>query len=371
MEKRYTNRMLIELPEQCTQGAIENLWRKNLKAVKGLKAADSLSLDADRVQFLDGTGEAFVIALYRASAKQGFAVQCRDAQGVVARTLEQFDPARFAESSPDQFVRKRGTKLLVQLGESAVGLWNDVVDEFAHFGATVVALLRLLFAPHRLRWRDFWLNFERAGIDALPITMLVGFLIGLILAFMSAASLKQFGVEIYVADLICIGLFRELGPIITGIILTGRSGSAFAAELGTMKVNEEIDALTTFGLSPTEFLTLPRVLAATFVMPTLTIFSILAGLVGGAFVLLSMDIPAVAYCQHIAGSLSLNNALFGLGKSMVFGFLIGQVGCTQGLRTGRTADAVGRAATASVVGSLVLITIFDGGFAVLAYFMGI
>ncbi|MBR3924415.1 MAG: ABC transporter permease, partial [Kiritimatiellae bacterium] len=150
----------------------------------------------------------------------------------------------------------------------------------------------MLFKPRQFRFRDCALAFERAGFDGLPITTLVGLLLGLILAFESAASLQMFGVEVYVADLIAIGLFRELGPLVTAIILAGRTGSAFAAEIGTMKVDEELDALTTMGLPPVRFLVLPRMVAAALVMPVLTIFSEIAGLLGGCLVLQIMDIPA-------------------------------------------------------------------------------
>lgn len=361
--------MLLALPESCTQGTVARLWRTELEQLSGLAAGEVLSLDADHVVSLDGAGEALIVEIYQRAAEQKFTVECKDAKGIVARTLGRFQVTRFAQPAPKQL--KRRTTTSVQLGRAAVDIWRDAFGQMAFLGETFTSLLRIAFTPRRLRWRDMLLDFERAGIDALPITLLIGFLLGLILAFMSAASLRQFGVEVYVANLIAIGLFRELGPIITAIILAGRSGSAFAAEIGTMKVNEEIDALTTMGLPPVEFLALPRVLAATLVMPTLTIFSIIAGLLGGSFVLLSMDIPAVVYWQHVMDSTSLENVLFGLFKSMVFGLLVGLIGCSHGLNTGRTADAVGRAATAAVVGSLILITVFDGAFAVLAYFTGI
>jgi len=245
------------------------------------------------------------------------------------------------------------------------------MDQLAFLGEVTSAIFSLVVRPGRLRLRDTMLCFERAGMDALPITLLIGFLMGLILAFLSASSLRQFGVEVYVADLIAIGLFRELGALITAIILAGRTGSAFAAELGTMKVNEEIDALTTFGLPPVVFLALPRVLAATLALPFLSMFSVFAGLLGGLLVLTCIGIPAVTYWQHVFDALTLANVSIGLIKALTFGLLVGMVGCAHGLRANRTPDAVGQAATAAVVGSLVLITIFDGIFAVLFYVLNI
>jgi len=335
-----------------------------------LRQGDTLTLDADGVRSCDGAGEALIMELYRRSAQQGYAIACRDARGAVSRTLALFRTDRFTED-PGAVNPIRNTHTSVQLGQAVVRIYDDCLEQMAFLGEVAVAAVTLLVRPGRLRLRDTLLHFERAGIDALPITLLIGFLLGLILAFMSATSFRQFGVEVYVADLIAIGLFRELGALITAIILAGRSGSAFAAEIGTMKVNEEIDALVTFGLPPVVFLALPRVIAATLVMPILSIFSVLAGLVGGALVITSIGIPATTYWQHVINATTLGNILIGLIKAAVFGLLVGLVGCSHGLQTGRTADAVGRAATAAVVGSLILITVFDGVFAVLFYLLGV
>lgn len=362
--------MNLILPETCSAASVATLWREIMPGVAGLGKGDSLALDADGVKLCDGAGEALIVELYRRSADQGFAIACSDGRQVVSRTLGLFRVDRFGED-PALVDPLRKTCTSVQLGQAVVRIGADIGEQMAFLGEVSVAAFTLLVRPGRLRLRDTMLHFERAGIDALPITVLIGFLLGLILAFQSVAALRQFGVEVYVADLIAIGLFRELGPLITAIILAGRSGSAFAAEIGTMKVNEEIDALTTFGLPPVVFLALPRVIAATLVMPILTIFSVLAGLVGGVIVLGSVNVPAATYWQHVIASSSLNNIILGLIKSAVFGLLVGLVGCSHGLQTGRTADAVGRAATAAVVGSLILITIFDGIFAVLFFLLGV
>ena len=362
--------MNLTLPETCTAETVAALWRSRMPEVARLARGDTLTLDAETVATCSGAGEALILEVYRRSARQGFAIACQDGSGVVARTLGLFNVSRFTED-PGLAVPIRNTHTSVQLGQAAVNIWLDACEQMAFLGELTVSGISLLVRPGRLRLRDTMLHFERAGIDALPITLLIGFLLGLILAFMSAASLKQFGVEVYVADLIASGLFRELGPLITAIILAGRSGSAFAAEIGTMKVNEEIDALVTFGLPPVVFLALPRVIAATLVMPILSIFAVIAGLIGGVFVLTSLDVPATTYWQHVINSTTLSNILLGLLKSAVFGLLVGLVGCSHGLQTGRTADAVGRAATAAVVGSLIMITIFDGLFAVLFYLLGL
>ncbi|MBQ6915221.1 MAG: ABC transporter permease, partial [Kiritimatiellae bacterium] len=213
--------------------------------------------------------------------------------------------------------------------------------------------------------------FQRAAFDGLPICTGIGFLLGLILAFESAAALRTFGVESYVADLLAIGLFRELGPLVTAIVLAGRSGSAFAAEIGTMKVDEELDALSTMGLPPVRFLVLPRTLAATFAMPILTIFVELAGLVGGAIVLKMMDIPGAVYWGNVVRTADTFMITFGLAKAAFFGMLVGLVGCCAGMRTRTTADGVGVAATSAVVGGIVSVAVSDGVIAVVCHFWGV
>lgn len=257
------------------------------------------------------------------------------------------------------------------VGKATCGFFAGLRANCAFLGETVVRGLVMLVKPHQFRFRDCALAFQRTGYEGLPITTLIGLLLGLILAFQSAASLQMFGVEIYVADLIAISLFRELGPLVTAIILAGRTGSAFAAEIGTMKVDEELDALTTMGLPPVRFLVLPRIVAAALVMPVLTIFSELAGLLGGCLVLRFMDIPASVFWSHVTSSTTLFMILFGLGKSMLFGLLVGFIGCAAGMRTKSTADGVGVAATNAVVGGIIAIAVSDGLLAVVCYVLGV
>ena len=238
-------------------------------------------------------------------------------------------------------------------------------------GESACCAASALAHPRQFRLGDAALAFQRASFDGFPVTIGVGFLLGVILAFQCAAALRTFGVEVYVADMLAIALFRELGPIITAIILAGRTGSAFAAEIGTMKVDEELDALTTMGLPPVRFLVLPRVVAAVLAMPILTVFAEIAGLVGGALVLEAMKVPQTVYWQHVTSASSVFMILFGLAKGMGFGLLVGLIGCAAGMRTRQTADGVGRAATAAVVGSIVAIAVSDGLLAVICSLWGL
>ena len=261
--------------------------------------------------------------------------------------------------------------LFERIGRNAAERMREAAEDFAFIGEAAAACLWTLFHPHRFRMGDAALAFERAAAGGLGVATGIGFLLGLILAFQSAAALQMFGVEVYVADMLAIGLFRELGPIIVAILLAGRSGSAFAAEIGTMKVDEELDALTTMGLDPVRFLVLPRVLAATLAMPVLTIFGELAGLVGGALVLRVMNVPPVIYWSHIISTSGVFMIVFGLAKSALFGFLVGLVGCGAGMRTRPTADGVGEAATRAVVGGIVSVAVADGIIAVLCHVWGV
>lgn len=253
------------------------------------------------------------------------------------------------------------------LGRGVLTRLKELHASFAVLGETCVSALVVLVRPGQFRFRDSALAFQRATFEGLPISAGIGLLLGVILAFQSAAALRQFGVEIYVADLLTIGLFRELGPLVTAIILAGRSGSAFAAEIGTMKVNEELDALTTMGLAPVRFLVLPRLVAVILAMPILTIFAELAGLVGGALVLKLMDVPTVVYWAHVKATSTFFMIAFGLAKAALFGLLVGLVGCSAGMRTKSTADGVGVSATAAVVGGIVAIALTDGLLAFICY----
>lgn len=260
---------------------------------------------------------------------------------------------------------------LSSIGQATAGYAKDWLECLAFLGESIVCALRALAHPRQFRFGDFMLAFQRASYGGLPITICIGFLLGVILAFQTAAVLKTFGVETFVADMLAIALFRELGPVITAVILAGRTGSAFAAEIGTMKVNEELDALTTMGLPPVRFLVLPRVAAAILSMPVLTIFANLSGLIGGAIVLQIMGVPTVVFWRGVATSTTVFMICEGLTKGALFGMLVGLIGCLAGMRTQSSSDGVGRATTSAVVWSIVAIVFTDGLLAVITYVWGI
>jgi phospholipid/cholesterol/gamma-HCH transport system permease protein len=257
------------------------------------------------------------------------------------------------------------------VGWAAATFWRDFRDLVTFVGAAGRAFAGAVLRPDRIRWKDTLAVAESAGANALPIVALIGTLMGLIMAFQSAIPLRRFGADIYIADMLGISMVRELGALVTAILLAGRSGSAFAAEIGTMKVNEEIDALTTMGLNPLGFLAVPRVLAAMAVTPLLTMFFNLFALAGGAVVVMGFGYSFTTYTQRVLASVTLGDVAGGLFKAFVFSILVAGIGCHRGLSTGTGARAVGASTTSSVVSGLVLIAVADGIMAVLFYMLDI
>jgi phospholipid/cholesterol/gamma-HCH transport system permease protein len=245
--------------------------------------------------------------------------------------------------------RRGGARLswLASIGTEVLAGWKGAWDMVAFIGEAVLACLRLVGGAARFRRVDLVLFMQECGAQALGIVTLISFLIGLILAFMGAVQLRQFGAQIYVADLVGLGMTREMGAIMTGVIMAGRTGAAFAAQLGTMQVNEEIDALTTMGIPPMEFLVLPRMLALMVMMPLLCVYADLVGMGAGLLIGTGLlDMSLVQYVNETQKAVHLVDCGLGLFKSAVFGALVALAGCVRGMHCGRSAAAVGAAATA-------------------------
>jgi phospholipid/cholesterol/gamma-HCH transport system permease protein len=250
--------------------------------------------------------------------------------------------------------------LTARVGRVALHVWGTAGDALTFLGETVLAFGALARGRARFRRVDLLHAFEATGVSALGIVALINFLIGAVLAFVGAVQLQQFGAAIYVANLVGIGVFRELGPLMTGIVMAGRTGAAFAATLGTMTVNEEVDALRTMGLRPAEFLVLPRVLATSLMMPALVAYADLLGLVGGLFVGVTvLDLGTVEYVRQTQASVALRHFWIGLAKSVAFGAVVASTGTYYGIRCGRSAAAVGEATTKAVVMGIVLVVVVD------------
>jgi len=259
-----------------------------------------------------------------------------------------------------------------RVGDLAIDYVSAITHSLGFIGDTAVALSGLVRRTARYRTVDLMQNISDCGPSAVGIVTLISFLVGVILAFMGAVQLQQFGASIYVADLVGIGMLREMGAMMTAIIMSGRTGAAFAAQIGTMKVTQEVDALTTMGISPFQFLVLPRVIALVLMMPLLCLFSDLMGILGGAFVGVGMlGLSFTNYMRETIHALSLTNLALGVIKATAYGALIAMAGCLRGFQCGNSSSAVGDAATRAVVSSIVLVVVACGLFAFVTNLLGI
>ncbi len=267
---------------------------------------------------------------------------------------------------------ERRDDMLVAVGRATHHAMGSAAAFLAFIGELVAALWLCIRRRARVPVRDIWAIIEECGPGALPIVALISSLVGMILAFIGAQQLRQFGAQIYVANLVSIAMLREMGAVMAGVIMAGRTGAAFAAQLGTMQVNEEIDALQTFGISPMQYLVVPRVIALIVMMPLLCLYADLLGVAGGAIVsALTMNISFAQYLQQARTAVHISDMWLGVFKSGVFGVLIASAGCMCGMRCGRSASAVGIAVTSAVVAGIVAIVVADAVFAVLTECVGL
>jgi len=274
--------------------------------------------------------------------------------------------ASVAEDQPGAGKKKQKKTFFYFVGESVALFYTSTLDMLGFIGETTLAVFNFLLGRSRFRRIDLWIYIEECGAQSLPIVTLISVLVGLILGFVGVVQLKLFGAQIYVANLVAIAMAREMGALMTGIIMAGRIGAAYAAQLGTMQVNEEIDALKTMGIAPMDFLVLPRLFALVLMMPLLTLYADLLGMAGGALVGVGMmDIPMVQYFTQTQASLDLTNIALGISKGGFYAIIIALSGCMRGMQSGRSAAAVGEATTSAVVTAIVGIIVTDGIFAVL------
>lgn len=268
-----------------------------------------------------------------------------------------------AYAVPERAGARRGkvrSPWLADIGNSALRLWDDGKAFTQFLGEVALSFAASASGRARFRRIDLWLNIQECGPSAVPIVTLISLLVGLILAFVGAVQLALFGAQIYIADLVALGMAREMGALMTAIIMAGRTGAAFAAQIGTMNVNQEISALRVMGFAPLEFLVLPRMLALILVMPVLCLYADLLGMVGGGLVTISFfDVSLTQYVHRTQEAVHLADLFVGLTKCTVFGVLIAIAGCMRGMQCGRSASAVGDAATSAVVTSIVFIVVSD------------
>jgi phospholipid/cholesterol/gamma-HCH transport system permease protein len=357
----------ISIEGRLDSNTTGSIWRRATEMVTTAKAR-SVVVDAAAVDYCDGSGIALFVHLRNLQHEAGKQLEIHGLRPEFQGLLDESD---LGDLEHLQGRRRRKTNIAEDVGRAVVGFWEDTRSLIGFVGELVSALGTAAMHPKSVRWRDAVRVAETAGVNALPIIVLVSFLMGVIMAFQGAISLRRFGADVFVANLVGLAMLRELGPLMTAIILAGRSGSAFAAELGTMKVREEIDALKTMGLDPVRFLVVTRVIAAVVMTPLLTVFADLLGLIGGAVVMRSFGIPLVTFYHQVQYQVTYGSFVGGLVKSFVFGILVAAIGCLRGLQTTTGASAVGESTTRAVVSGIVLIVITDGIFSVVFYYLNV
>jgi len=324
----------------------------------------TLTIDLGKVTYLDDFGALVLVEAKKMvpEGKKHFSLKNVSPEAKTILSVLNFDTLGKGEV----YQKKRFPNVFVRLGEGTINHALDLKYMISFVGSVCLSLLYVCLHPRSLRKDDTFFYMQKTGVDALPIVGLISFLMGLIMAFMSSVQLQQFGANIYVASLVSLAMTRELGPIMTAIIVAGRSGSAFAAEIGTMKINEEVDALFTMGFDPTRFLVVPKIIASVIVVPLLTLFSDLFAIMGGLIVgVVTLDLTANAYITQTLKTLSLFDVFFGFFKSILFALLVSWVGCLRGFQVKGGASAVGQATTSAVVSGIFLIILFNSAFSVI------
>ncbi|WP_458097533.1 ABC transporter permease [Roseomonas sp. WA12] len=352
---------VLRLSGRLTSMTAGAVWRPAVEKARG-----AARIDLSGLEVLDTSGAALVMAAAEAA---GEGVPVEGASRPVAAVLER---SRGAAKPPPAVAAPPGKRLgpIRRLGAWGVGRGKAGLDSAAFLGEASATVVNAARRPRDLRAADVLRHLDEVGTRAFGLVALLGVLIGVILAFQSAIPMRQYGADIFVPRLVGISLLRELGPLLAAVILAGRTGSAFAAELGTMTVNEEVSALRIMGIDPMVLLVLPRLVAATIAMPVLALLMDLAGLVGMTLVMLGTGFPLRLVLNQVHAGVQLGDLLGGLGKAAVFGLVIAGIGCRAGLQAGSGPRAVGDAATSAVVGGIVALVLLDGIFAVLFFRLG-
>lgn len=362
------NESVLSLKGRIDTRSADRIIKTLIRTLKK-KAVTRLRVDLREVTFLDDYGAMLLVELKKLITERRGTFTIENASDDINEMLNILNFSSLGHQDP--FTRKRSPNVFVRLGEATLRYINDLKYISTFVGSVCLALGYTCLHPGTLRTDDTIDYMQKTGVDALPIVGLISFLLGLIMAFMSSVSLQQFGANIYVASLVGLSMVRELGPIMTAIIVAGRSGSAFAAEIGTMKVNEEVDALFTMGFDTSRFLVVPKVVAAVTVVPILALFSDIFAITGGLIVGVGMlDLTANAYITQTLKTLTLFDVVWGAFKCSVFAFLIALIGCLRGFQVKGGAASVGQATTSSVVSSIFLVILSDSVFAVILRYWG-
>jgi len=341
-------------------GAIE----PQLAALSALSRSE-IVVDGARIEALDTAGAWVLQKLLRRLRGEGSAVQVRDLRPEFGKLLEVVGRQAADEADTPSPVASAPSSMLEGLGRSSAAACEQAVALLGFVGESAVALAGCVAHPARLRWRPILYNIRSAGFDALPIVGLLSFMLGIVVAYQGADQLRQYGASIFVADLVGLSMLREFAPLITAIIIAGRSGSAYAAQIGTMSVTEEIDAMRTIGVAPLDMLVLPKLIALLIALPLLTVFADVLGVFGGMIMARAqLGVGFGEFLDRFVRAVSITAYLVGICKAPVFAAIIAVVGCFQGFRTKGGADSVGRQTTRSVVQSIFLVIVADALFSI-------
>ena len=336
-----------------------------------VQPAPHLRLDLQHLASIDTAGAFVLLSATEALEKAGAKVEWSGLAESFQPLLEKIREAGVAEEMPRPAPRTFDD-WIVDIGAAATTIAADTYSLIAFFGEFLVALVRVIAHPSRLRAKSLVTHLEQTGLNAIPIVCLISFLVGVVLAYQGADQLRRFGAQIFTVNLVGISVLREMGILLTAIVVAGRSGSAFTAQIGTMQVNEEVDALRTLGLDPMEALVLPRVLALVISLPLLAFAADIMGLLGGGLMIVVLvDIDFQQYLSLLKAAVTTTHFWVGLVKAPVFAMLISLVGCFEGLRVTGSAESVGRLTTRSVVEGIFLVIIFDALFSILFSLLGV
>lgn len=344
-----------------------SIWEEAVSMIRNGEHGP-VTADCEAIERMDGTGLALLLTLREETALRGDHLTIENLREEYQRLIDMTWECELPRWTPANAKERRGFARFV--GEATSHILDDIKEMVTFVGEATAMCLAVLVRPRIVRWKDVLLSCITIGVDSLFIITLIGFLMGLIMSFQSAVSLQKFGGEIFVPNMLGLVMFREMGPLVTAILLAARSGSAFAAEIGTMKINEELDALVTMGLSPMRFMVLPKLLGTIFMVPLMIIFFNMASLVGGAVVMLSLGYPLVTFTSRVFAYTHYGDFVGGMFKGVIFAMLVAGIGCLRGLQTRSGASAVGHSTTSAVVSGIILIAFADGIFAMAFYFLG-
>jgi phospholipid/cholesterol/gamma-HCH transport system permease protein len=368
---RQDDRLLIEAGGRWTLTSLAELDAHRARLLAGAPGGGQASIDLGALQRLDTAGAWLLHRMECELDGQGWRIEWSGAQDAHAALLAEIRRLAPEPMAPAPDVNPL-LRLIANLGRSTLAALAEAARLLSFYGQTVLALCRVVLEPRRLRLTSLTHHLEQTCVNALPIVGLIAFLIGIVMAYQGADQLRRFGAEIYTVDLLAISALREIGILITAVVVAGRSGSAFTAQSGMMKVNEEVDALQTLGLDPLEVLVLPRLIALMIALPLLAFFADIMALFGGGLMcVFALDVSPEQYINRLTSAIWPRTFWVGIIKAPVFAFLIAMVGCYEGLTVDGSAESVGRKTTLSVVVAIFLVIVFDAIFSIVFSAIGL